>query len=232
MENQGNSEQVDAQGMLIHDSPYRSVTIGDSTIDWVANDGDPTSGDAIISNSAYFDDDDQGVVLTPALDNQTGYLFWNRDYDYSRSILIEATTRAGGGDGADGITFFFGANAPSSNNSNDGGISVYIDEYNGDTIKIYKSGTLVDGETYLALKQLDDNTYNNWQLVYEYRDSSNIILHLKMNGNYVFRKNIATWTPAGNFIGISAICGGANNVHSVKAFQVKSANVWLANNKH
>jgi len=227
-----NDKQVEAQGMLIKNNPFEQVSIGDLTIDWVANDGDPTDGDANISNSAYFDDIDQGVVLTPALDNQTGYLYWNRDYDYSRSILIEATTRAGGGDGADGITLFFGANAPSSNNSNDGGISVYIDEYNNDTIKIFKSGTLVDSETYLALKTLDDNTYNNWQLVYEYRDSSNIILHLKMNGNYVFRKNIATWTPAGNYIGISGVCGGANNVHSVKAFQVKSANVWLAVNKH
>jgi hypothetical protein len=228
-----NKNEIEAQGMLIHNNPFQQVSIGDTTIDWVASDGDPTDvNDASLSDDAYFDNIDQGVVLTPAADAKSGYLYWNRDYDYTRSILIAATTRAGGGDGADGITIFFGGDDVSSAGSNQGGISVFIDEYNSDVIKIFKSGSLLGSESYLALKTLDDNTYNNWEVVYEYKDSASIILHLKMNGNYVFRKNIATWTPNGTYIGISGFCGTSNNVHSVKAFQVKSANVWLATNKY
>ena len=228
-----NKNEIEAQGMLIHNNPFQQVSIGDTTIDWVASDGDPTDvNNASLSGDAYFDNNDQGVVLTDAVDGTSGYLYWNRDYDYTRSILITTTTRAGGGDGADGITIFFGGNDGSSAGSNQGGISVFIDEYNSNSIKIYKAGSQLDSETYYPLKVLDDNTYNNWELVYEYRDSSSIILHLKMNGNYVFRKNIATWTPNGTYIGISAFCGTSNNVHSVKAFQVKSANVWLATNKY
>ena len=221
-----------AQGNLIHPNYLQYQSIGDTDINWVASDGDPSSvAGAQIGSDADYEDIDQGVVLTPAVNAKFGSLYWQKDYDYTRSILITATTRSGGGDGADGITIFFGGDGASSINSDEGGISIYIDEYNGDVIKIFKSGSLLNSQSYLARKTLDDNTYNNWEVVYEYKDSDNIILHLKMNGNYIFRKNIATWTPNGNYIGISGVCGSDNNVHSVKAFQVKSARGWLALNQ-
>ena len=221
-----------AQGNLIHPNYLQYQSIGDTDINWVASDGNPTSvAGAQASGDASYDNIDQGVILTAAVDGETGYLYWQKGYDYTKNIIISATTRAGGGSGADGITIFFGGDGVSSANSDEGGISIYIDEFNGDVIKIFKSGSLLNSQSYLALKTLDDNTYNNWEVVYEYKDSDNIILHLKMNGNYVFRKNIATWTPNGNYIGISGVCGSDNNIHSVKSFQVKSARGWLALNQ-
>jgi hypothetical protein len=221
-----------AQGNLIHPNYLQYQSIGDTDINWVASDGNPTSvAGAQATGNAYYDNTDQGLVLTDAVDGQGGYLYWQKSYDYTKNIIISATTRAGGGDGADGITIFFGGDGASSAGSNQGGISVFIDEYNSDVIKIFRSGSLLDSESYLALKVLDDNTYNNWELVYEYKDSDHIILHLKMNGNYVFRKNISPWTPNGTYIGISGFCGTNNNVHSVKSFQVKSARGWLALNQ-
>jgi hypothetical protein len=220
--------EIKAQAAVIYPDYLRHFDIGDTDINWVASDGDPSSvAGAQIGSDAYFDNIDQGVVLTPAVDAKFGSLYWQKDYDYTRSILIAATTRSGGGDGADGITIFFGGDGASSIASDEGGISIYIEEYNSDVIKIFKSGSLLGSESYLALKTLDDNTYNNWEVVYEYKDSASIILHLKMNGNYVFRKNIATWTPNGTFIGISGVCGSQNNTHSVKSFCVKSARAWL-----
>ena len=220
------NNQVDAQAMLIHDNPFRHISIGDSVIDWVSSDGDPSSvAGAFISGNAAWTDTDDGVTLTPASDTQAGYLHWVKTFDYTKDLLITATTKAGGGDGADGITIFFGCDDVSSAGDAEGGINVYFNEFDNDIIQTYKNGVLVS--QYSAFKTLDDNTYNEWQLVYQWQDADNIFLHIFMNGRYIGRDNLAPWTSAGGYIGISGVCGSNNNVHAVKAFAVKSANVWL-----
>lgn len=217
-----------AQGNLIHPNYLQYLSIGDTDINWVASDGDPDSvAGASFGGSGYFDNDDQGAVLTDAVDGTTGYLYWTKNYDYTKSILITATTRSGGGDGADGITIYLGGSDVSSAGGNQGNLAVYLDEYNGDVVKVYNSGTQ-KGDSYLVLKTLDDNSYNYWEVCYEYKDADNINLHVRMNQQYVTRVNVAPWTPGGNYIGISGVCGTQNNVHSVKSFQVKSARAWLA----
>lgn len=219
-----------AQGNLIHPNYLQYQSIGDTDINWVASDGDPSSvAGATISGNANFDGTDEGVWLTPATNGTTGYLYWQKDYDYTKNIIMSATTRAGGGDGADGITFFLGASdTVSHDGEGHGSISVYLDEYDGDTISVYKNDEVLQGPACSALKTLDDNTYNFWEIVYEYKDTDNIFVHVLMNKRYVSRVNVAPWTPGGNYIGISAWCGGQNNVHSVKSFQVKSARGWIA----
>lgn len=222
-----NENEMTAQAAVIYPDYLRPYNIGDTDINWVASDGDPSSvAGASITDSASFNNTDEGVWLTPAADAQVGYLYWNKNYDYTKSFIITATTRAGGGDGADGMTIFFGASDGSTSSSNQGGMSIYLDEYNGDVVTIWKSGSQV-GDTYLALKTLDNNTYNYWEVVYEYVDATHIYLHVRMNQTYVTRLNIAPFTPSGNYIGISGVCGSDNNVHSVKSFCVKSARAWL-----
>lgn len=225
-----NENEVEAQAALIYPDYLRPYNIGDTDINWVASDGDPTSvAGASFGGNAYWDDNDQGVVLTAASDNQTGYLYWTKNYDYTKSMIITATTRAGGGDGADGITIFFGGNDVASKDANEGNIAVYADEYNNDIIQVFKSGSQ-QGDNYLALKTLDDNTYNYWEVVYEYVSSSVRNLHVRLNSRYVTRVDIGSWTPGGNYIGVAGVTGSANNVHSVKSFCVKSARAWLAYN--
>lgn len=224
---QQDDAMIEAQGMLIKANPLLPGSIGiDGPINWVASDGDPSSvAGASYGGAAYWDDTDQGVVMTDAVDGQTGYLYWTKNYDWTKSILITATTRSGGGDGADGITIYFGGSDVANRFANQGNIAVYADEYNNDTVQIFRSGSQV-GDTYLALKTLDDNTYNYWEVCYEYENSSIIHLHVRLNGRYVTRLNIAPWTPSGNYIGIAGTNGSQNNVHSVKSFAVKSAKFW------
>ena len=222
-----NENEMMAQGNLIHPNPLQYLSIGDTDINWVASDGNPTSvAGASLSGDASFVSDDTGVRLTPATDGTEGHLYWNKNYNYTKSILITATTKSGLGDGADGMTIYFGAEGTTSAGADNNNIAVYIDEYNGDIIKVYNSGSLVG--SYLAFKNLDGNDYNNWEIVYEWVDATNIFLHVKMNGNYLTRVNLGAWVPTGNYIGISGVCGSQNNVHSVKSFCVKSARGWLA----
>lgn len=225
-----NENEMTAQAAVIYPDYLRPYNIGDTDINWVASDGDPTSvAGASLGGDAFFDDNDEGVRLTENVNTQTGYLYWTKNFDYTKSIIITATTRAGGGDGADGITIFFGGNDVASKDANEGNIAVYADEYNGDVIQVFNSGSQ-KGDTYIAMKTLDDSTYNYWEVVYEYVSSSVINLHVRLNSRYVTRVNIAPWTPGGNYIGIAGATGAANNIHAVKSFTVKSARAWLAYN--
>jgi hypothetical protein len=225
-----NENEIEAQAALIYPDYLRPYNIGDTDINWVASDGDPNSvAGASFGGTGYFDDEDQGVVLTDATDGTAGYVYWTKNYDWTKSIIITATTRAGGGDGADGITFFLGGSDVASKDANEGNLAVYADEFNGDIVQVFNSGTQ-KGDDYLALKTLDDNTYNYWEVVYEYVSSSVINLHVRLNSQYVTRVNVAPWTPGGNYIGVAGVCGSQNNVHSVKSFAVKSARAWLAYN--
>lgn len=226
------NKELEIQGMLIKDNPFAKVGLGnDSTINWIASDGNPTVvADATLSGDAVFNNTDVGVRLTPATDNKLGYLYWQKGYDLTNSMIINAVVRAGSGDGADGITLFYGGNNVSSMNSNQGGISVYLDEYNSDVVKIYKSGVSVG--TFNTYETLDNNQFYAWTLVHEHVGTDHIYLHVLMNGKYVCKVNLAPWTKAGDFIGVSGVTLADNNAHWVRAFQVKNAAAWLAANKY
>jgi len=222
--------QIEAQALLIQPDLLAPFNLGDTNIHWVASDGNPTSTGASITGNASFNNTDEGVNLTPATNATSGYLYWSKNYDYKNSIIFTLPAKSGAGTGADGMTVFFGASSPANNNNAYGNIAVYFDEYGSDdTIRIYKNG-VQQGVDYKAYKTLDDNTYNNYQIVYQYLDSSNSYLYVLMNGNYVAKINIGSWTPAGNLIGVSAWCGSQNNVHSVKSFSAKTAKPWLSFN--
>lgn len=226
------NHEVEALGMLIKANPFSRVGLGaDTTINWIASDGDPSSVEgATISGDAAFINTDAGVKLTPASDNTVGYLYWQKSYDLNNSMIINAVLRAGAGDGADGITIFYGGDGISSVDSDQGGISIYLDEYNSDVVKIYKAGVLID--EFGVYETLDDNHYKSWTFVHEHVGTDYIYLHVLMNGKYICKVNLAPWTKAGDYIGVSGVCGGANNEHWVRAFQVKNAAVWLAANKY
>lgn len=226
------NNEIEAQGMLIRDNPFQRVGLGaDTTINWIASDGNPaTVAGATIGGHAAYVDNNYGVKLTPALNNKLGYLYWQKSYDLNNSMIINATLRAGAGDGADGFTIFYGGDDVSSNNSNEGGISIYLDEYNSDLISIYKAGSLLD--QFGASETLDNNSFNAWTFVHEHVGTDYIYLHVLLNGKYVCKVNLAPWTKAGDYIGISGVTGAANNEHWVRAFQVKNAAAWLAANKY
>lgn len=225
------NQMVEALGMLIKDNPFQRVSLGDTNINWVSTDGDPSSvAGATIAGDAYWNNQDNGVVLTENSGGQTGYLYWQKAYDLNNHMIINAVTRAGDGSGADGMTIFYGCADTVSIDQDQGGIAIYMDEWNDDLIKIYKAGVLL-GE-FNSYKTLDDTTYNNWTIVHEHVGTDQIILHVILNGSYIARLNIAPWVKAGDYIGISGVTIGSDNYHWAKSFQVKNGSVWVAANKY
>ena len=241
-----NQEEVLAQAKLIHANPLANKNIGDSPINWDSESGDPTSvANGVFDGagfSPYFDSNEYGVVLTEATSGTTGSLSWNKNFDYTKNIHLSGVMAAGGGDGADGITVFFGCdNDLTSNSSATNGIAVYFDEYAGGgegatgLVKIYNDGNQVF-DLYNDIPTgnfnvnyfLDDYTWRQFDIIYQYVDSSNANLTVLLNGVFVCRVNVGSWVEnAGSFVGISAWCGGSNNYHYCKKFQVKSATPWL-----
>jgi hypothetical protein len=224
------NRELEAQGMLIKGNPVMPISLGDTVVEWYADMGNPTTeSDATLDGDAYYDDYDIGVVLTQAVDGQTGTLSWDRVYDYTRDIHITSTIAAGGGDGADGIIFFFGASgAVVSPGIGNGGVSVFFDEYNGNNIKVYQDTNLI--RTYPSTQDLDNTEFRKVDLIYQYETETLQTLTVLLNGVHICKVNLDEWASAGECIGVSAFTGGSNNIHMVRTFSVKSAQPWLAVN--
>ena len=227
-----NDGAVVALATLIHARPVSNVSIGDNTINWCADQGDPSVPDigATISDDAFYDTINNGVVLTENVDEQLGYLYWEKNYDYNKNVYIRATTYSGEGDGADNITIFMGSS--SAGGGSNGSISVYIDDEDDD-VKVYKNGSLIE-DAILTNQELDDATFRVWEVIYEYASATEQYLHVYMNNVKVLRYNMyllgGVWIPGGNYIGIYGVTGGDNNYHICRSFKVMSANPWLAIN--
>lgn len=230
--------KVIAQGNLIHTSPLGSVNIGDIHIDWLGDMGSPSlSGGTLNGDAVYFNDIESGsvkrnyVVLTENVDGQLGSIAWDKSYDYTKNILVKATTYSGEGDGGEGITFFFGSTSETnSSDDENGALAVYIDEYNDDTIKVYIDG--VEQTTFYTNQTLDNSTLRSWTFVLNWNaDATEGYLSVYMNNAFQLKCDISAWSAGGSYIGVSAWTGESNNYHLISQFQVMGANPWLAINK-
>lgn len=224
-----NKETVDAQAMLIKDNPLRVVYIGAEPINWYADLGDPTSvaGASIINNATYLDEN-YGVRLTQSSDNEGGALCWNADYDWTKDILITATLASGGGDGADGNIIYFGAsNGQVYPGNGYGSISVFMDEFNSDIIKVFNGDAQIGA--YSFNNAIDTGEFRNWQLLHQYNGGNRTVQFL-CNGVHVCKLETGSWTPGGNLVGVSAYTGGSNNNHWCRALSVKYAGPFIAMN--
>jgi hypothetical protein len=224
-----NKEVVDAQAMLIKDNPLRVAYIGAEPIDWYADLGDPESvADASIINDAAWSDEDVGVTLTTASENENGALYWDADYDWTKDILVTATLASGGGDGGDGFLVYFGASdGMVGPETGYGSISVFIDEYNSDSVKVYNGNSLVS--TYSFGSTMDTGEFRNWQILHQYNGGSRT-LQVLCNGVHICKLATGAWTQGGNLVGVSAYTGSADNLHYCRAFSVKFAGPFIAMN--
>lgn len=224
-----NKETVDAQAMLIKDNPLRVAYIGAEPINWYADLGNPSSvASGNIINNATYVDEDYGVRLTPAIDNEGGALYWNADYDWTKDILITANLASGGGDGADGAIIYFGASdGQVSAGTGYGSISVFMDEYNGDVIKVFNGNTQLG--VYSFNNAIDSGEFRNWQILHQYNGGDRTVQFF-CNGVHVCKLATGAWTQGGNLVGVSAFTGSANNNHWCRSFSVKYAGPFIAMN--
>lgn len=224
------NHQVAAQAELIHNNSLGSINLRDTQIDWCADKGDPSVVDGTISGDAFYDGVNAGVILTPNSDNTEGHLYWQKNYDLTKNIYIRTTTYSGEGTGADGITIYLGTTEETTSNEASGGIAVYIDEYNDDTVKVYKNGVLQQ-DVFYTRQTLDNQTFRLWEIIHEYVANDESYLHVLMNNTLICRVPLDGFLPSGNFVGVGGLCIGLNNYHICRSFAVMSANPWLAVNR-
>ena len=234
------NKEVQAQVELIHSDALADQSIGDTPIKWDSCMGDPTA----VANaefdgnnwSAYYDDANAGVYLTEAIADIKGSLYWDKEFDYTKNIYISGTFLAGGEgastDDGDGITVFFGVdNSVTISNDATNGIAVFFDEFNDDTVKVYKNGVLIDTTFYTNLP-LDNFQWRKFEIIYEYVSDSSAFVQVQIDNVYVCRVDVGSWVgDAGTYIGASGFCGSADNEHLCKSFDVKSATPWLKLNR-
>ena len=234
------NNEVEAQVELIHSDTLADQNIGDTPIKWDSCMGDPTA----VANAEFddfgfsvnYDSINLGVYLTDAIANTKGSLYWDKGFDYTKNIYISGTFIAGGEGAAesdgDGITVFFGVD-DSLTISNDAtnGIAVFFDEFNDDTVKVYKNGSLIDTTFYTNLV-LDNFQWRKFEIIYEYVSDSSAFVQVQIDNVYVCRVDVGSWVAnAGTYIGASGFCGVADNEHLCKSFDVKSATPWLKLNR-
>ena len=223
-------QQVASQAELIHTNSVGSINLRDTQIDWCADKGDPTVVDGIMSGDAYYDSVGAGVILTPNSDNTEGHLYWQKNYDLTKNIYIRTTTYSGEGTGADGITIYLGTTEETTSNEASGGIAVYIDEFNDDTVKVYKNGVLQQ-DLFYTNDTLDNQTFRLWEIIHEYVANDESYLHVLMNNTLICRVPLDGFVPSGNFVGIGGLCIGLNNYHICRSFALMSGNPWLKVNR-
>jgi len=236
-----NQEEVLAQVKLNHANPLANKNIGDTPINWDSSSGDPTA----VANAefdgtnftAYFENNQVGVFLTEATSDTKGSIYWDKTFDYTRNIHFSGVISAGNGDGADGTTVFFGCdNSLTSRDDATNGIAIYFSEYEGNLVQIFWDGNQIfdvyedvgtgDFNTNFSL---DDLTWRQFDIIYQYVDITNSYVTVLLNGVFICRVRVdGEWVEtAGSIVGISGFCGASNNDHYCKKFQAKSANPWL-----
>jgi hypothetical protein len=219
-----NNQEVTAQGGKIgHRSgksnrdPLRPVNIGDSKIFWNACQGAPwdVDPDANYDGDASYDNHNTGLILTPNSANQSGAVYWDRQYDLTKDIYLKGTFLAGLGTGGNncgiyvcGVYVYF----------NDTDNSIYV-ETSGFTSDGYDSGDI-----------LGDTTWRTFEVIYEYKKSDVIYVTVLMNGKHICRVDIGGGYTTEPAVGVFANTATLTNIHYCKSFEVRSAIPWFSIN--
>lgn len=192
---------------------------------------------SIGGNASWDTTQANGLILTTATNSQAGYISWNSNtVNYNYDMTISASVGAGFGGGADGQWIFFGANNtvypnPNSNNTS-GGISVMNHYYNNaNRFEVYVNGTQYNipfnnnGNYYTTTGvTLWNGSYANYyNLSAKIRkiQNGNRMLEVYINDIYQGSVNITSWTPTGNYFGVSAYTGGVNANNWVRQVKVE-----------
>jgi hypothetical protein len=220
-----NNQEVTAQGGKIgHRSgksnrdPLRPVNIGDSKIFWNACQGAPwdVDPDANYDGDASYDNHNTGLILTPNSANQSGAVYWDRQYDLTKDIYLKGTFLAGLGTGGNNCGIYVC------------GVYVYFNDTDN-SIYVETSGFTSDG--YFSGDILGDTTWRTFEVIYEYKKSDVIYVTVLMNGKHICRVDIGGGYTTEPAVGVFANTATLTNIHYCKSFEVRSAIPWLTINQ-
>lgn len=166
-----------------------------------------------LKGSAYYDSENKRLVLTEAVNSEWGTLEYEDDFN---SYVIEFSSYAGGGSGADAIYCYVGATETATNED------------------AYINGFIFANDEYQDDLQI---RYNDVMHKIDTEEVSGKLLHTtvkvikKNDGTYLCEisnelgtlSETRTEIPQGTFLGIGARTGGKNNWHIVYYFRVMKA---------
>jgi hypothetical protein len=219
-----NNQEVTAQGGKIgHRSgksnrdPLRPVNIGDSKIFWNACQGAPwdVDPDANYDGDASYDNHNTGLILTPNSANQSGAVYWDRQYDLTKDIYLKGTFLAGLGTGGNNCGIYVC------------GVYVYFNDTDN---SIYVETSAFTSDGYYSGEILGDTTWRTFEVIYEYKKSDVIYVTVLMNGKHICRVDIGGGYTTEPAVGVFANTATLTNIHYCKSFEVRSAIPWLSIN--
>lgn len=176
----------------------------------------PMTAPATFAGSALYEVVYEQVRLTSAVNGDFGHMYWeNPGFSLPDTFCATWELYAGGGNGADGTSVYFGTDStPGTLYSGDGvtkGIAVNAIEWT-DELRIYVNGTLLHTRSGLSL--LDNGA---WQ-AYRLQVVKNKFLVLEMP-NYNIQIRLILSNPidlTGTIFGATSYTGGANNGHYIR----------------
>ena len=224
-------------------NPLQPEAIGDSSIVWNSGLGDPSALGAGYNYDAYFVDGNLGVQLSNESAGSIGSLYWEKNYDYSNDLYIKMTIHGyhTGGNGGNGYTLFLGSlYSDSQINDASGSINVFFNENlygdpNTDAVSLFVNGSKVGGEgaNYFTGESLDDYVSRTVEVLFQHQTEGANYITVFMDAKYICKVNVGSWTPGGNFIGVTASSDGDSsyvNNHYIKSFEVRSIVPWISVN--
>ena len=192
---------------------------------WSYLEGNPTQnslGATLVGNASWQTD---FVRLTSAGNGQNGQIYWVEDINWDAPLHISVQTKVGGGNGADGTWLFWGANSSAVGTSGfysnaSGGISVWYDEFN-DRVIVYKNGTSL--QTFSNITTLDNNKWQVHDVYFGINPDGTRYADLHINnGFYLGTVQLGSFSAGGDYFGLGAVTGGANNNHDMRRILIES----------
>jgi hypothetical protein len=221
-------------------NPLQPEALGDSPIVWNSGMGDPTLLGANLNGNASFVDADKGVILSTDSVESSGSLYWQNNFDYANDLYIKMTIHADhiSGSGGLGWTLFLGSDTNYTFIDDEtGSINVFFDDgfYGSaftDAVSLWVDGTKVGGEgsNYYVVDPLDNSISKNVEVLFQHDKSNFNYITVFIDGKYICKANVGTWTPGGNFIGVSAASSSDSeyvNNHYIKSMEVRSIVPWI-----
>ncbi len=200
--------------------------VNPGSFEWDFMKGSPANNSGTLTGNASWQAGK--VELTPNTSWQNGKVYWNQDIDWSQPLHITAQIYAGGtSNGGDGTWIFWGcSNAAIASSAGlsagNTGISVYLNEYGTEGVSVIKDGTTI--ATLSPLQTIDNSFWYTVDLYFGKNPDGTRFVDVKTHsGDFLGTVQLGSFTPSGDYFGVGAWSGAANNGHYVRRLLIESA---------
>lgn len=164
-----------------------------------------------LKGNAYYDSSNKYLVLTQAVNSQSGQLEY--EINPMSSWFVEFEYYSGLGNGADAVYFYvYCENTPVAEDSSAGGYVIALDEYENEVQVLYDGSKIASA---VPTYQIDDGQWHKVYIVFEKRR-----IRVWVDGVLQLDFTDVQRDLSGMLMGIGARTGGLNNEHRVRYLKV------------